>query len=417
MRRFLLVLIALALAIGAVALLIMRDAGTARLGWGQWQIDTSMAGLLGVIVVSTVALLTLLWLVNWFARAPAMLRQRRLRKLQARAWDDLEHVLRQLIAGDWDAAEKQCKRRVEQDDTRLVWWLGAAFAARQQGIPARADDYLEQAEKRFPQSAASLQLMQAQWRMHDGRPDLALPIVQALAAQDPRHPALLRLLTEAERRQGDWDGVLQQLPTLTKLRALPDDELLALEEAAIEGRIGQLAAQGAPAIEAFWRDIRKSLRGRERLLAAKAVSLASCGEHDQATELLLAALKDRHSVVLAAALVRMNPTQPKSALDAVEALIERNKGVVSADLSLFAAHMAWRLDLWGKARAHAENVLQASANEHAYAEAHILLAQADEHDGQPAKALAHVRAAFDTLDKLPEVTASQPAMGVSLAKV
>ena len=299
--------------------------------------------------------------------------------------------------------------------------MAQAFAAQQQGLSARAEDALKQAEQRFPQNASSVRLMQAQWYMQAQRADLALPIVQRLAAQDPRHPALLRLLTEAERQGGNWDGVLQQLPMLTKLRALPDDELLALEEAAVEGRLGQLAAQGGSAgvaaIEAFWRDIRKSLRGRERLLAAKAVALAACGEHDQAAELLLGALRERPSVVLAAALVRMNPTQQRSSLDAVEALMAHKSSVANADLSLFAAHMAWRLDLWGKARAHAETVLQLPANEHAYAEAHILLSQLDEREGQPDRALAHVRAAFDALDKLPEGVVSASVPGVSLSKV
>ncbi len=416
MRRILLVLIALALAVGAIALLIMRDAGTAHLGWGSWQIETTMAGLLGVILVTVLLLAAVLWLVNWLVRVPVMLRVRRQRKLEMREWDDLEHVLRQWVAGDWDASEKLCKRHTAAPEARWVWLMAQAFAAHQQGLSARAEDALKQAEKSFPQNAASVRLMQAQWLMQAQRADLALPIVQRLAAQDPRHPALLRLLTEAERQQGDWDGVLQQLPTLTKLRALPEETLLALEEDAIEGRLGQLAAQGVPAIEAFWRDIRKSLRGKERLVAAKAVALAACGEHDQASDMLLAALRERPSALLAATLVRMNPTQTRSALDAVELLIERNKGVANTDLSLFAAHMAWRLDMWGKSRGHADNVLQLSANEHAYAEAHILLSQLDERDGQHDKALIHVRAAFDALDKLPEVVAAPAESAVSFAK-
>lgn len=406
MRRLLLVLIALALAIGAMALLIMRDAGTAHLGWGNWQIETTMAGLLGVIIVSVLVLGAGLWLVNWLVRVPVMLRLRRQRKLEAREWDDLEHVLRQWVAGDWDASEKLCKRHADAPQSRWIWLMAQAFAAHQQGLSARAEDSLKLAEQRFPQNAPSVRLMQAQWLMQDGRADLALPIVQRLAAQDPRHPALLRLLAESERQAGDWDGVLQRLPMLTKLRALPEDELLALEESAVEGRLGQLAAQGVPAIEAFWRDIRKSLRGRERLIAAKAVALASCGEHDQAAELLLAGLRERTSQTLAAALVRMNPTQTRSALDAVEAVLARTPGTVNADLSLFAAHMAWRQDMWGKARAHAEAVLQQPANEHAYAEAHILLSQLDEREGHSDKALTHVRAAFDALDKLPEAGAA-----------
>ncbi len=402
MRRILLVLIALALAVGAIALLIMRDAGTAHLSWGSWQIETTMAGLLGVMIVSVLVLGAGLWLVNWLIRVPVMLRMRRQRKLEAREWDDLEHVLRQWIAGDWDASEKLCQRHADAPAGRWAWWVASAFAAHKQGLSARAEDYLKQAEQRFPQNAANARLMQAQWQMQAGRADLALPIVQRLAAQDPRHPALLRLMAEAERQRGDWDGVLQQLPTLTKLRALPDDELLALEEAAVEGRLGQLSAQGVPAIEEFWRDIRKSLRGRERLLAAKAVALAACGEHDQASDLLLGALRERPSAVLAAALVRMNPTRQRSALEAVETLMSKYAAAPNADLSLFAAHMAWRQDMWGKARAHAEAVLQLPANEHAYAEAHILLSQLDEREGQPDKALAHVRAAFDALDKLPD---------------
>ncbi len=416
MRRILLVLIALALAVGAIALLIMRDAGTAHLGWGSWQIETTMAGLLGVTLVSVVLFAAVLWLLNWLVRVPVMLRIRRQRKLEAREWDDLEHVLRQWVAADWDASEKLCKRHTATPQTRWVWLMAQAFAAHQQGLSARAEDALKQAEKSFPQNAASVRLMQAQWFMQAQRADLALPIVQRLAAQDPRHPALLRLLTEAERQQGDWDGILQQLPMLTKLRALPEEALLALEEDAIEGRLEQLAAQGVPAIEAFWRDIRKSLRGRERLVVAKAVALAACGEHDQASDMLLAALRERPGALLAATLVRMNPSQTRSALDAAELLIERNKGVANADLSLFAAHMAWRLDLWGKARAHADTVLQLPANEHAYAEAHILLSQLDERDGHHDKALIHVRAAFDALDKLPQVVAANPEKALSLAK-
>ncbi|HES76210.1 MAG TPA: hypothetical protein ENO09_04280, partial [bacterium] len=108
MRRILLVLIALALAIGAIALLIMRDAGTAHLGWGNWQIETTMAGLLGVMIVTVLVLGLGLWLVNWLVRVPVMLRMRRQRKLEAREWDDLEHVLRQWVAGDWDASERLC---------------------------------------------------------------------------------------------------------------------------------------------------------------------------------------------------------------------------------------------------------------------------------------------------------------------
>ena len=403
MRRIFIIFIALALAVGAIALLIIRDAGTANIGWGSWQIETTMAALLGVIIVSVLLLLATWWLVSWLTHMPDNLRKRRQRKLEMREWDDLEHVLRQWVAGDWDASEKLCKRHAEAPETRWVWLMAQAFAAHQQGLSARAEDALKQAEKSFPQNAASVRLMQAQWLMQAQRADLALPIVQRLAAQDPRHPALLRLLAEAERQQGDWDGVLQHLPMLTKLRAMPEEALLKLEEDAVEGRLHQLAAQGVPAIEAFWRDIRKSLRGRERLVAAKAVALAACGEHDQASDVLLAALRERPSAVLAAALVRMNPTQTRSALEAVETLMERNKGMANADLSLFAAHMAWRQDMWGKARAHADAVLQLPAHEHAYAEAHILLSQLDEREGQPDKALAHVRAAFDALDKLPEV--------------
>ncbi|MEW5838853.1 MAG: heme biosynthesis HemY N-terminal domain-containing protein [Pseudomonadota bacterium] len=405
MRRILLVLIALALAVGAISLLVMRDAGTAHLGWGSWQVETTMAGLLGVVIVSVLILGVILWLVNWLVRVPVMLRMRRQRKLEAREWDDLEHVLRQWVAGDWDASERLCQRHKDSARGRWLWIMASAFAAHKQGLSARCEDYLKQAEQDFPNNASSVRLLQAQWQMQAGRADLALPIVQRLAAQDPRHPALLRLLAEAERREGDWDGVLQRLPVLTKLRALPDDELLALEEAAVEGRLAQLAAQGAPAIEAFWRDIRKSLRGRERLLAAKAIALASCGEHDQAVDLLFAALRERPSAALSAALVRMNPTQTRNALDAAEALMSKHTAAPNADLTLFAAHMAWRQDMWGKARAHAEAVLQLPANEHAYAEAHILLSQLDEREGQPDKALAQVRAAFDALDKLPEIAA------------
>lgn len=394
MRQLILVLLVIVLGAAAVTLLVMRDAGVAHLSWGDWQVDTTLAALLGIAVAAMVAIGLTLRVIGLILRAPRLLRQRTARRQQERALRDVADSVLCLVEGEWKDAEQICKRHNSDPQGGLVWLLGAAFAAHRQGASARRDEILRSAETRFPEAGKAMRLVQAEMLIDENRLEGALSHLEALHAEAPRQPHVLRLLTELHRRRREWDAVLQRLPELTRLRALPEEQLLALEEEAVEGRLAQLGATGTEAVQAFWRDIRRSLRGRERLIAAHARALAASGAHDIAVDLLIKTLRERGSEALASALAGLESSQPKAALEATEALLARTGGMTPGAthaLHLFAARMAWKLDLWGKARSHAEAAIASQPS----VEAHALLARVLEREGHTAKALEQAQQALE----------------------
>lgn len=394
MRQLILILLVIALGAAALTLLVMRDAGVAHLGWGDWQVDTTLAALLGLVVAAMVLVGLTLRMIGLALRAPRLLRQRKARRQQERALRDVADSALCLIEGEWQEAEQICKRHNRDAQGGLVWLLGAAFSAHRQGTSARRDDMLRLAETRFPDASRALRLVQAEMLIDEDRLEGALSLLQALHAEAPRQPHVLRLLTEVQRRRGEWEAVMQRLPELTRLRALPEERLLALEEDAVEGRLTQLGATGTEAVQTFWRDIRRSLRGRERLIAAYARALNASGAHDIAVDLLIKTLRERGSEALAAVLAGLDSSQPKAALEAAEALLARNVNAPPA-LRLFAARMAWKLDLWGKARSHAEAAIASQPS----VEAHALLARVLEREGHTAKALEQAQHALEHVFK------------------
>lgn len=387
MRRIILPLILLAIGAGAIALLVMRDPGQATLSWGDWRIETSLAALLGIIIGAVLLIGLILRLLGLILRAPRLLRQRQARRQQERALHDVADGMLCLVEGDWTQAERICKRHNNDDQGGLIWLLGAALAAHRKEEYARRDDLLRQAEARFPKASLALHLVKAEMLLDEGALDDAAHILQTLHAEVPRHVHVLRLLTEVQRRRGDWDGVLQRMPELSKLRAMHEERLLELEEEAIAGRLAQLVDQGSDAIIAFWRGVRRQLRGHERLLAAYARALAASGAHDVAVDMLLKTLGELPSMALSTVLAELDSSQPQAALEAVEGIIAHHP---NAALHLFAARMAWKLDLWGKARAHAEQSIAIKPS----IEAHTLLAQVLEREGQTAKALEQTQQAL-----------------------
>lgn len=393
MRHLFIALLLIVLSAGAIALLAWRDPGQATLHWGDWQVQTSLIALLGIAVMVMLLIGLILRLLSLLLRAPTLLRQRQARRRQERALRDLTQGVISLIEGEWRDAEQLFKRHGEDAQGGLVWLIGTALAAHRQGASARRDDTLRLAEQRYPEAAAALRLLQAEMLLHEGRDEGALSLLQAQHAVAPRQPHVLRLLTELHRRRGEWDAVLQRLPELTRLRALPEERLLELEEDAVEGRLAQLIPQGREAIDAFWHDIRRSLRGRERLFAAYALALAAAGHPQAACELLLKALRERPSTRLASVLPQLQPTQPKPALEAAEALLQRHgeDSPLASPLHLFAARQAWALDLWGKARSHAEAALARVPS----TEAHALLARVLEREGHREQALEHALKGLD----------------------
>ncbi len=387
MRRLLIVLLLIAIGAGAIALLAWHDPGQATLQWGDWHVQTSLAALLGIAVLAMLLVGLILRLLSLLLRAPTLWRQRKARRRQERALRDLTQGTISLIEGDWRDAEQLFKRHTDDTQGGLLWLIGTALASHRQGARARRDDALRLAEQRFPEASQALRLLQAELLIDEERLEGALSHLQALHAEAPRQPHVLRLLTELHRRRGEWEAVLQRLPELTRLHALPEERLLNLEEDAVEGRLTQLGKEGREAVNAFWNDLRRSLRGRERLIAAHARALAAAGDSDAASGLLLKTLRERPSTHLASVLARLQPAQPKPALEAVEALLQRygEDSPLAAPLHLFAARQALALDLWGKARSHVEAVLAQTPS----AEAHALLARLLEREGHREQALEH----------------------------
>jgi len=109
MSRVILVLIVLALAVGA-GVALAADPGFASLQWLGWRVDTSAAAALLLLVGISVALAALWRLIGWLATAPARRAVARESARRRQALDLLAKGYLALAAGDAAEAGRQARK-------------------------------------------------------------------------------------------------------------------------------------------------------------------------------------------------------------------------------------------------------------------------------------------------------------------
>jgi HemY protein len=257
-----------------------RDLGEVFIRFAGYDLHTNVPrAALALLLAGGVA-----WLLWRVIALPfhAWARHRR-KQARARLIDGLEA----LHAGHWQKAEKQLERAAGDEEVGAVARVAAARAAQARGDEAALQRHLAALRER---SAPSHAIIAAQLALDAGRPQDALPVLDAADVQ-PLPPRGLALRAEA------LAGMAQAGDAYGLLGALKQQQALA--PAAFDALETRLAAQSLheaadPNILAErWETLTKPLRQQPPVVAAYAGRAASLRWEDAATRSIEQALEIR----------------------------------------------------------------------------------------------------------------------------
>ncbi|MFN2328021.1 MAG: heme biosynthesis HemY N-terminal domain-containing protein [Chromatocurvus sp.] len=372
---FFLALIALLLGAGMVAL-IDSEPGYLLVAYRDYTVETSLwIGLLliALIVLTLYAALRLLHRVLASPGSLLFWATSRKRRQAARLTN---RGLMNFIEGNWKQARRQLQRGAQYSDAPAFNHLMAARASFQLEDRSQMRGDLEAALASDSQSAAAVDLVQAELQLQSAQYGRALASLDRAETSGSRTPQSLRLRSKALLALSDWEGLRALLPDLQKHEVLSARKLARLRrETAVRllrVAAGDLGDNTVTALQRAWKQTPTDLQNDERVLHRYVALLASAGATEEALSLIVRILKKRWDSVLVEQFGRLPGKNPQQQLALAEGwLVGREK---EPTLLLCLGRLAARQRLWGQARDYFERSISVDPGDAACAELGRLLA-------------------------------------------
>lgn len=379
MKRLYIIVFLVIAAAGALGLAIAQHAGYVLIAYDSFRYESSLW--------ATLLLVAVIWLVLWGIKALIELvavssgvvnpwsNRNRSRRVQVA----IEHGQLDLAEGRWASAQRHLQRAAEAERQPLLYYLGAARAANEQGRYDECDSLLERALERQPQAELAIALSHAQLQTDRGDTDGALTTLVAMHERHPHSVQVLRQLQRLHQQRGDWSSVIRLLPELRKDKALPASELAELERRAWGENLSLAAhreesgAVGLQSLSRAWQQLTSAQRQEPQLVLAYAEQLRQLGAEVEAEEVLRTALKRQYDSHLARLYGLLRGSDPARQLQVAETWLKDHPNDPSLLLTL--GRLCLQTSLWGKARDYLESSLRLQRNPEACAELARLLAQ------------------------------------------
>ena len=382
MKRAYLILFAVIVVAALIGVAISEHSGYVLIAYQNFRYESSLW--------ATLALLVVIWLVVFLLRALFNLltasggvvnpwsRYNRSRRVQLA----IEHGQMDLAEGRWASAQRHLQRAAEAERQPLLYYLGAARAANEQGRYEDCDNLLERALERQPQAELAIALSHAQLQQDRGDIDGALVTLQAMHDRHPHNAQVLRQLQRLYQQRGDWSSLIRLMPELRKDKVLPPSELAELERRAwgenltLAAQRGEEGEAGLQSLNKAWQQLTSAQRQEPPLVLAYAEQLRQLGADAEAEEVLRTALKRDYNSHLARLYGLLRGRDPARQLQTAEGWLKSHPDDPSLLLTL--GRLCLQSSLWGKARDYLESSLGQQRNPETCAELARLLAQLGE---------------------------------------
>ena len=379
MKRLYVIVFLLIAAAACVGLAIAEDAGYVLIAYKNFRYESS--------VWASAAVLVILWLVIWgikllvelFTASTGLVNPWSRRNRSRRVQVAIEQGQMDLAEGRWASAQKHLSRAAEAERQPLLYYLGAARAANEQGRYEESDSLLERALERQPQAELAIALSHAQLQVDRADTEGALTTLQAMHERYPHNVQVLRQLQRLHQQRGDWGALIRLLPELRKDKVLPAQELAELERRAWGQNLG-LAAQrntegdaGLQSLTLAWQQLTSAQRQEPTLVLAYAEQLRRLGAQSEAEEVVRGALKRTYDSHLVRLYGLLRGSDPVKQLQTAEGWLKTHPA--DASLLLTLGRVCLQNSLWGKARDYLESSLKLERNPETCAELARLLAQ------------------------------------------
>lgn len=148
-----------------------------------------------------------------------------------------------LLEGSWSAASRDFQKAADKSDNAVLNYLLAAKARIENNDLSAAEALLRKAEETLPEARTPISVYQAQLLQQIGVPEKAHEILEILAAENPRHAYIQKLLVDSYRQRGETETVLQILTRQHRQKPLQDvamvSELCRLQIAHGDGAMAE----------------------------------------------------------------------------------------------------------------------------------------------------------------------------------
>ena len=292
MRLLILVIISLAAA-AAIGLISLDDPGLMVLSYGKHSVELPLVLALLLIAVGFAILYLVFNFLFAIFRAPKKAKAWNEARQNKNAQDDTLKGYARLIEGDWAHGEKELLKRMPYCKTPMLNYLGAAYAAQQQQDYRRRDEYLSLAEDVDPRNRLAVDISRARMLTQAGQFDEARKLLAEMHQHAPLNRTVLRLKADISQRTEDWEELQKLIPKLEKTRALPEEQVLALEVAVREAGLNRSLpdVQSTPTIGQYYSLPRKRKKNA-RIAAVYARKLIEEGELASAENVIRDAIKN-----------------------------------------------------------------------------------------------------------------------------
>lgn len=285
MRLTLTFISALIIATG-LAYLVHIDPGFVLLTYGNISIETSLAVLVFLILISFIIAYLGLRIFFNIKKMPKALTLWRTQHKQSRSQRELNDGLIDAAEGHWKRSEKRLLKHASQSATPLLNYISAAQAAQSQGAYERRDQYLVKATKALPAQTQAIQLMRAELQFSAGQLEQALASLQQLHTDNPTQPAVLVLLMKTYHQLKDWEALHLLLPSIRAHKMIAIEQWKSIES----DMLTHLFNKPGLSLTSLWNTLDKGQKTIPAYAAAYAESLIQNQQSEHAESILLKSL-------------------------------------------------------------------------------------------------------------------------------
>lgn len=278
----------------------------------NYNIETSVTGLVIILILAMVVLFVVEWLLRRIMRTGAHTRGWFTGRKRRRARKQTEQALLKLAEGDYQQVEKLMSKNADHAEQPVVNYLLAAEAAQQRGDEARANQHLERAAELAGNDVIPVDITRTRLHLARNENHAARHDVDRLLEVAPRHPEVLRLAEQAYTRTGAWGSLLEIIPSMAKADVGDDEHRALLEQQAWIGLMDQARAdQGSEGLKTWWKNQSRKTRRQTALQVAMADHLIECNDHDTAQQIIIDGLKRQYDDRLTLLIPRLKTNNPE----------------------------------------------------------------------------------------------------------
>ncbi len=374
----------------AVALAIagQLDTGHVVIVYASRRIDIALNFFIIALLLTFLALYTLIWLFNKIWQLPKQIAVLHARMQSEKAQGALRESLRELFAGRFTRAEKAAQRALSNVKNQSAASLIGASAAHRLREYARRDEWLKRVHGAKWQIARSLAYAEMLAEVGDAKG--ALAALEEIPVQDARRIHAQRIALRAHQQLKHWPDVLRIVRALEKRGVLESATASRLRQLAAENLLGE-RRYNPQALLSCWQALPASERHAPRVADFAAELHISLQAYKKAQQIIEEALASQWDARLLRRYPACAGADPMPLIEQAETW--RAKHPDDPALLFALGQLCMQQQLWGKAQAFFEGALKFSSDDKTQQkELHCALARLHEELGHESEANQHYRA-------------------------